>query len=134
MLTGARVFPLDAIAGGADEVTPGVHLKAVSAGVSAVWDEVKNVATHLAAVSSSRPASVGEALDRVPPHQSKPSIAAHLTASAQRAHVGSASGGVTGDLSIGQTRSMTPVWIFVVKLRSVVFFYKVSVGVINYGP
>lgn len=45
-LTGLWVFPFDAIAGSAGEVTPGVHHKAMSAGISAIWNEVQHTATH----------------------------------------------------------------------------------------
>lgn len=46
VLAGAWVFPLNAIAGVTGEVTPGVHFKAMGAGVSPAWDEVQHVATH----------------------------------------------------------------------------------------
>ncbi len=68
---------------------------------------------HTAAEGSPRPASAGEAGDCVLPQQPVSSIAAHLTAGAQRAQVGAASRGAAGHLPIGQTRSMTPVWVCV---------------------
>lgn len=46
MQTGAGVLPLDAVAGVAAELTPGVHGEAVGARVAAVWDEVEHVAAH----------------------------------------------------------------------------------------
>lgn len=64
-----------------------------------------------AAESRPRPASAGEAHDRSASHQSVTPVAAHLTASSQRALVGSAPRGVAGHLPIAQTRRVAPVWI-----------------------
>lgn len=46
MLTDARVLSLNAVARVAGELTGGVHLEAMSAGVSAAVDEGQHVATH----------------------------------------------------------------------------------------
>lgn len=44
--TGARMLPIDAIAGVAGVLTRGVHFEAMSAGVSAIGDEGQHMATH----------------------------------------------------------------------------------------
>lgn len=46
MLAHARVLALDAVARVAGELTRGVHLEAVSAGVPAAVDEGQHAATH----------------------------------------------------------------------------------------
>lgn len=46
MLTRSRVLALDAVARVTGELTPGVHLEAVSAGVPATVDEGQHAATH----------------------------------------------------------------------------------------
>lgn len=110
------MFPFNAIAGVTGEVAPGVHHKALGAGVPAVVNEGQHVATELAAVSSPRPTAVSEAHNGMSSQQLVPSIAAHLAASSQRAPVGSASRGVAGHLTIGQTQRMAPVRVCGVQL------------------
>lgn len=128
------MFPCDAVARGTGEVTPGVHNKALSAGVSAVRDEGQNMAADLAAVSSPRPAATVEALNRVSSQQPVASVAGHLTAGAQCTPGGPTSRGLTGHLTVGQTWWVAPVRITVVKLRNDIFLWKVIVAVIDCGP
>lgn len=64
-----------------------------------------------AAESRPGPASAGEARDRSASQQFVTPVAAHLTASSQRALVGSAPRGVAGHLPIAQTRRVAPVRI-----------------------
>lgn len=59
-----------------------------------------------------RPASAGQAADGPAAKQLVASIAAHLAAGSQRALVGPAPRGVAGDLPIGQTRRVAPVWVW----------------------
>lgn len=74
---------------------------------------VKSVLPHTAAEGGPRPAPAGEARDRALPDQSVSSVAAHLTASAQRAPVGPPPGGVAGHLSVSEARGTTPVRVCV---------------------
>lgn len=74
---------------------------------------------HTAAESSPGPASAGEAADGAPPQQFVPSIAAYLTAGSQRALIGSAPRGAAGHLPIGQSRRVTPMWVWIQSIDSV---------------
>lgn len=87
-------------------------------------NEGQHVAAHLAAVSSPRPAAISEAHNGASSQQLVPSIAAHLATRSQCAPVGSASRGVAGHLTVGQTRRMAPVRVCVVQLRSRIFLCK----------